>query len=85
MTEDRHNRRQFLKVADAGALATAAGAGSSRAGGGGVYRRPGKIQFKLGLASYTLRKFKLDEALAMTKRVGLTHIAFKDFHLLIAV
>jgi len=40
-----------------------------------------KPQFKLGLASYTLRKFKLDETLAMTKRVGLKYICFKSFHL----
>jgi len=36
---------------------------------------------ELGLASYTLRKFKLDETLAMTKRVGLKYICLKDFHL----
>jgi len=36
---------------------------------------------KLGLASYTLRKFSLDETLKMTQRVGLKYIAFKDFHL----
>jgi sugar phosphate isomerase/epimerase len=40
-----------------------------------------KRRFELGLASYTLRKFKLDETLAMTKRVGLKHICFKSFHL----
>ena len=38
-------------------------------------------RFELGLASYTLRKFKLDETLAMTKRVGLKYICLKDFHL----
>lgn len=40
-----------------------------------------KVKFKLGLASYTLRKFDLDQTLAMTARVGLTHLALKDFHL----
>jgi len=38
-------------------------------------------KFKLGLASYTLRKFKLEDTLAMTKRLGLKYIAFKDYHL----
>jgi inosose dehydratase len=33
------------------------------------------------VASYTFRKFKLDETLAMTKRVGLKYICFKSFHL----
>lgn len=36
---------------------------------------------KLGLASYTLRKFNLDETLAMTQRVGLEVICLKSFHL----
>jgi sugar phosphate isomerase/epimerase len=37
--------------------------------------------FELGLASYTLRNFKLDQMLAMTRRVGLKYIALKSVHL----
>ncbi|MCX5637577.1 MAG: sugar phosphate isomerase/epimerase [Planctomycetota bacterium] len=37
--------------------------------------------FELGLASYTLRNFKLDQTLAMTRRVGLKYIALKSVHL----
>lgn len=33
------------------------------------------------MASYTLRKFNLDDAIAMTKRVGLKNIALKSMHL----
>jgi inosose dehydratase len=40
-----------------------------------------KQKFELGMASYSLREFKLDDTLAMTKRVGLKKIAFKSFHL----
>ncbi len=40
-----------------------------------------KIQFELGMASYTLRNFKIDETIAMTKRVGLKNIALKSMHL----
>ena len=40
-----------------------------------------KPKFELGMASYSLRKFNLDDTLAMTKRVGLKKIAFKSFHL----
>ena len=40
-----------------------------------------KRRFELGVASYTFRKFDLDETLAMTKRVGLRYICFKSFHL----
>ena len=35
----------------------------------------------LGMASYTLRNFGLDECLQMTARLGLKRIAFKSFHL----
>jgi inosose dehydratase len=35
----------------------------------------------LGVASYSLRKFKLEEALAMTLRVGVRRMVFKDVHL----
>ena len=45
--------------------------------GAGNHERP----LKLALASYTLRKFSLRETLAMTRRVGLTAICLKSFHL----
>ncbi len=35
----------------------------------------------LGMASYTFRKFSLDDTIKMTVRLGLKHIAFKDMHL----
>jgi len=40
-----------------------------------------KRPLRLALASYTLRKFSLQEALAMTRRVGLNAICLKSFHL----
>jgi len=39
------------------------------------------VPFTLGMASYTLRLFPVDQAIEMTKRLGLTRICFKDFHL----
>lgn len=73
------SRRKFLQIASIGALAGVGGlqAGVARADG----RTGKKPRFQLGMASYTLRKFDLDQALKMTRRVGLTHIALKDFHL----
>jgi sugar phosphate isomerase/epimerase len=44
-------------------------------------RPKSSIPFHLGLASYTLRNFDLDHALAMTKRVGLDRICLKSMHL----
>jgi sugar phosphate isomerase/epimerase len=40
-----------------------------------------KKLFSLGMASYTLREFNVDEAYAMTRRLNLERIALKDFHL----
>lgn len=41
-------------------------------------RRPG---LKLGIASYTFRKFDLDQTIAMTKRAALQYVCLKSFHL----
>lgn len=74
-------RRNFLRAAGLGAATLACldiPAMSQQASENSKqHERP----LKLGLASYTLRKFDLDQALAMTQRVGLTAICFKSFHL----
>jgi sugar phosphate isomerase/epimerase len=36
---------------------------------------------KLGIASYSCRKFTLDQTLDMAKALGVTHMTFKDVHL----
>lgn len=79
MIERQHSRRQLLQAA---AVVSLGGAVASAAQGRrGARQASEKAEFKLGLASYTLKEFKIDEALAMTKRVGLKYIAFKSFHL----
>ncbi|WP_346864038.1 sugar phosphate isomerase/epimerase [uncultured Draconibacterium sp.] len=40
-----------------------------------------QVKFKLGVASYSLRKFGLDTTLNFTKQLGVDYIAFKSFHL----
>ncbi|WP_159517186.1 sugar phosphate isomerase/epimerase family protein [Sunxiuqinia indica] len=40
-----------------------------------------EVKFKLGVASYSLRKFNLDTTLEFTKQLGADYIAFKSFHL----
>ena len=82
MMEKEQTRRQFLQLAGIGAAASLTGASGCLAQGRRMGRKQaGKVQFKLGVASYTFRKFKLDETLAMTKRIGLKYIALKSFHL----
>jgi sugar phosphate isomerase/epimerase len=79
MRRQDRTRRQFIKTAGAGLAAYLAATSRSLAQVRG-HKPPGR-PFKLGLASYTLRKFDLDETLAMTKRLGLKYICFKSFHL----
>ncbi|UCF42549.1 MAG: sugar phosphate isomerase/epimerase [Planctomycetota bacterium] len=77
-------RRQFLKLVGAGTAASLAGvSGCSRTHGQHSHQsEPGsKRLFHLGLASYTFRKFSLDQTLTMTRRLGLKYIALKSFHL----
>ena len=76
-----NTRRQFIKISGLGL------AGSAIA----KIELPGKkvssrikntvVPFELGIASYTFRKFNLEDTLVMTNRVGIKNIAFKDFHL----
>ncbi|HPG38170.1 MAG TPA: sugar phosphate isomerase/epimerase [bacterium] len=76
------SRRDFFKNSGAG---IAAGSlfisGTSCTEKKHIYQPDGFKRLNLGMASYTLRKFALDDALTMTNRLGLKHIAFKDFHL----
>lgn len=82
MTRKEQTRRQFIKLASIGAAASLAGTKNSLGQvRGSAQRQAAKQRFKLGLASYTLRKFDLDDTLAMTKRVGLKYICFKSMHL----
>jgi inosose dehydratase len=76
-------RRQYLR-ASAGALASLNLAPVARAAvttAPEPSRPKSSVPFQLGLASYTLRNFDLDHALAMTKRVGLERICLKSMHL----
>ena len=82
MTKKQANRRQFLRVAGAAAVASLAGASHLSAQPRlSSAESASKKELKLGLASYSLREFKLNETIEMTKRVGLKYIALKDFHL----
>jgi len=40
-----------------------------------------KFTFDLGIASYTCRKFSMEDTLKMVKRVGVSKVCFKDYHL----
>lgn len=77
---NRSSRRRFLQVA--GASAAAYAAASPRSKLAAAEPAPAvAVPFSLGMASYTLRAFPVEQAIDMTKRLGLTRICFKDFHL----
>lgn len=42
---------------------------------------PGKLPFELGLASYTLREFSLEECIKMTRRLEIKNLALKSMHM----
>lgn len=79
------NRRQFLRGAAAGTVTAVAAGGLAIAptvaqDGSTAAARPPR-PLRLALASYTCRKFDLEQTLAMTRRVGLDAICLKSFHL----
>ena len=77
------SRREFLSAAGAGLGYLAAGESAGYCKEGEKKKCCGKAagRFKLGLASYTFRKFTLDETLERAKRLELKYIALKSFHL----
>jgi len=78
---ENHSRRDFLKAAGAAAALAGLGAAAGPAAKAPAAEQGGKRPLKLALASYTLRKFDLDQTLDMTNRVGLEAICLKSFHL----
>ena len=78
------NRRQFLQTGLLGAAAVAAvGLPANVPAAVTKPERDTAAALKLGIASYTYRKFPLEAALAMTKEAGLKYINLKDMHLAI--
>ena len=72
------SRRAFLgAVASTAALPALAGAAMPAVLASAT---AGKT-LKLGLASYSMRKFTLDQALEMAKAVGIQYMTFKDVHI----
>jgi sugar phosphate isomerase/epimerase len=77
------NRRDFLRCTAAGAalLVGGAPAPAQTAQPPTTADRPKTFPLRLGLASYSLRKFSLAQTIAMTKRVDLKYLCLKSFHL----
>ncbi len=75
-------RREFFKLAGTGAAAVSLSTLLESSPKHEEHQaESGGVSLKLGMASYTFREFDLEATLAMTKRLGLTRICFKSFHL----
>jgi len=73
----RYTRNKFLKLMGLSGAAVLTSTGS-------FAKRPHadeKTLLHLGLASYSLRKFKLDDVIKMTRRLGLGSLSLKSMHL----
>jgi sugar phosphate isomerase/epimerase len=77
------SRRRFLRSGLAGTTALAAISGFPATSRAGVTKTEGDPWrgLKVGLTTYTLRKFNLDQAIAMTKEAGVKYISIKEVHL----
>ena len=74
-------RRKFLQT---GLLVSGVLASATPSSALAAATKPERDPFdglKLGIASYTFRKFSLDQAIAMTVQTGLKYINLKDTHL----
>jgi sugar phosphate isomerase/epimerase len=76
MTTDR-SRRRFFGTAAAAAAWTSF---SRIAGADSAPPASGEGRLKLGLASYSMREFPLDQALAWAKLMNVKYMTFKDVH-----
>ena len=75
------NRRRFLQT---GLAATALVAATVPRRSFGAVTKAERDPFhglKMGLTTYTLRKFTLDQAIEMTKQAGVKYISLKEVHL----
>lgn len=77
------SRRNFLKTVGVGLTAGVVTGGIVGCGGSTASqtKQDGPDRLNLGLTSYTFRRFSLDDAIAMTTRLGLKHISLKSMHL----
>jgi len=73
------NRKQFMKTS--GGLAAASVFSTTLFRSKNSQAAVAKIDLPLGLASYSFRKFSLEETIDMVNKLGLTHLALKSMHM----
>ena len=74
------SRRQFVKLAGTGMLAAGVSSVYASDGISSVAEDASDI-FTVGMAGYTFREFSVEDTIGMMKRLNLTSLSLKDFHL----
>jgi inosose dehydratase len=77
-TRMSYSRKDFIRIAGL-AVASAAMLPAVTAQAKG--KKPEKSNFKLGIASYTFRKFSLEETIKMVTQMNVPYIALKSMHM----
>ncbi|MGB8489495.1 MAG: TIM barrel protein [Bacteroidales bacterium] len=75
-----NSRRQFLKLTGAGVAAAGITSFNGLPSFGSPAARKTDL-FTPGMAGYTFREFTIDQTIMMMKRVGVTNLSLKDFHM----
>lgn len=73
------SRRNFLRLSGTGVLATQIP--SLLSARDAFPEKEENIPFELGIASYTLREFGLEETIAMTAKLGIRNLCLKSMHM----
>ncbi len=84
MSSSSLSRRTMLHMAGAAVtlpLLPLARAGASAAAAAQAAAGPKPLPLKIGVASYSLRKFPRDKAIAALKELGVRYVTIKDVHL----
>jgi inosose dehydratase len=74
------SRRQFFKLAGTGILAAGVSSVYASSGFSPVIENT-TDSFTIGMAGYTFREFTVEKTIEMMKRIGVTNLSLKDFHM----
>ncbi len=75
------SRRRFLKLAGSSLIAAGLSSAIELKGSPSTPVAKSTDRFTLGMAGYTFREFDIDGTIAIMKRVGVTNLSLKDFHM----
>ncbi len=74
------SRRQFFKLAGSGILAAGVSSVYSTTGISSLVSKTADT-FSIGMAGYTFMDFTVEKTIEMMKRIGVTNLSLKDFHM----